>query len=102
MVENCSINVEFLENETGEIQLGYICYLLEKLKMVFCKLGPVLYLSLTVVIYPLFGGMTQQYNYSILIVKSKMTTYRVQLAVAVKLCKICLLQYFSIDYVLSS
>ena len=31
LIENSSINVELLENKTGELTAGHICYLLQKL-----------------------------------------------------------------------
>ena len=31
LIENSSVNAEFLENNTGEITAGHTCYLLHKL-----------------------------------------------------------------------
>ena len=47
-MENCSINVEFLDNKTGEITAGHIFDLLQKLKILFSKLGLLLYLLLAI------------------------------------------------------
>ena len=48
LIENALINVEFLENEAGEITAGHIYYLLHKLQIVFSILGLVLFLLLTI------------------------------------------------------
>ena len=47
LIENFSVNVEFLENKTGEILLGYICYYYKNC-IVFRKLGLLLYLLLII------------------------------------------------------
>ena len=44
-IENISINVEFLDNKREK----YTARALQKLKLVFSKLGPVLYLSLAII-----------------------------------------------------
>ena len=65
-MENCSMNVRILENESGEITVRH---LLQKLKIVFRKLGQMLYLSLIIILKTSFGELIQQNIYSILIVK---------------------------------
>ena len=50
-IENCPMNVEFLENKTRENTAGHICYLLQKLEIVLSKSGLVLYLSLTIMFF---------------------------------------------------
>lgn len=42
LVGNYTINVEFLENKIKKSQLDHFCYLLQKLDIVFSKLGLVL------------------------------------------------------------
>ena len=46
--ENCSINVKFLDNKTGDITAATYFLLLQKLKIVFSELGLVLFLSLEI------------------------------------------------------
>ena len=49
--ENCSINVEFLENKTGEITVWAYLLSIAEIKNIFPKLRLVLYLSLTITFY---------------------------------------------------
>ena len=49
--ENCSINVEFLENKTGEITVWAYLLSIAEIKNIFPKLRLVLYLSLTIRFY---------------------------------------------------
>ena len=49
--ENCFINVEFLENKTGEITVWAYLLSIAEIKNIFPKLRLVLYLSLTITFY---------------------------------------------------
>ena len=68
-VENCSINVEFLENKTGEITAGAYLLSVVEIRNSVRQIGAGALLFVNK-----FGETIQQYIYLILILKMRMAT----------------------------